>query len=161
MPPPSCRLLYEHSLAIHTTLLTDWSHCHLKAHHTNNLEGSLGDLTGAFSARLTTVVKLTTEIATLSKYRAQMPRSATMANSTLSRHQKTHSDDSQRPHKCSICAKGFLYPKDVARHEKTHDGSASPHSQLRCPVPGCTSTSFGRRDNLLRHLRNKHPYLLG
>lgn len=80
----------------------------------------------------------------------------------LRRHMKTHLDDSQRSHKCPVCSKGFLYPKDVARHEKTHDESLSSQTQLYCHIPGCTSSDgFSRRDNLLRHQRKKHGYTIG
>ncbi|KAH7121264.1 hypothetical protein B0J11DRAFT_439052 [Dendryphion nanum] len=77
----------------------------------------------------------------------------------LKRHQKTHLERSDRPHKCKYCNEGFLYPKDRARHENTHENS-SPQVQLYCRVPGCTNTDgFSRRDNLLRHQRKQHPYL--
>ncbi|KAF2443121.1 hypothetical protein P171DRAFT_363346 [Karstenula rhodostoma CBS 690.94] len=78
----------------------------------------------------------------------------------LKRHQKTHLIRSERPHKCSFCHEGFLYPKDRNRHERTHDESTASQSQLfRCPVPGCTNVGFSRRDNLLRHQRKQHPHM--
>ncbi|KAL5388613.1 hypothetical protein PMIN02_007620 [Paraphaeosphaeria minitans] len=78
----------------------------------------------------------------------------------LKRHQKTHLIRSERPHKCSYCNEGFLYPKDRNRHERIHDESTASQDQLfRCPVPGCTNVGFSRRDNLLRHQRKQHPYM--
>lgn len=74
------------------------------------------------------------------------------------RHEKTHLIRSERPHKCSYCSEGFLYPKDRNRHERTHDESTASQTQLfRCPVPGCNNPGFSRRDNLLRHQRKQHP----
>ncbi|OAG01949.1 uncharacterized protein CC84DRAFT_975729 [Paraphaeosphaeria sporulosa] len=78
----------------------------------------------------------------------------------LKRHQKTHLIRSERPHKCSYCKEGFLYPKDRNRHERTHDESTASQNQLfRCPVPGCPNVGFSRRDNLLRHQRKQHPHM--
>ncbi|KAF2788908.1 hypothetical protein K505DRAFT_366057 [Melanomma pulvis-pyrius CBS 109.77] len=79
----------------------------------------------------------------------------------LRRHQKTHMDRSERPHKCLVCKEGFLYPKDRNRHERTHDQSSSPQGMLYCPVAGCNNVDgFSRRDNLLRHKRTQHPHLI-
>ncbi|KAF2209621.1 hypothetical protein CERZMDRAFT_9436, partial [Cercospora zeae-maydis SCOH1-5] len=36
----------------------------------------------------------------------------------LTKHEKVHSTD--RPHVCVPCGKGFFYPKDLRRHERTH-----------------------------------------
>ncbi|KAF1976142.1 hypothetical protein BU23DRAFT_565845 [Bimuria novae-zelandiae CBS 107.79] len=78
----------------------------------------------------------------------------------LKRHQKTHLGRSERPHKCSFCPEGFLYPKDRNRHERTHDQSTSSQTPIFCcPVPGCTNPGFSRRDNLLRHQRKQHPHM--
>ncbi|KAF2469637.1 uncharacterized protein BDR25DRAFT_46673 [Lindgomyces ingoldianus] len=78
----------------------------------------------------------------------------------LKRHSKTHQPRSERPHKCSVCNEGFLYPKDRNRHERTHDQSSSPETTLYCPVEGCNNRDgFSRRDNLLRHQRKQHPRL--
>ncbi|KAF2198436.1 hypothetical protein GQ43DRAFT_422418 [Delitschia confertaspora ATCC 74209] len=74
----------------------------------------------------------------------------------LRRHQRTrHLERNERPHKCTTCGEGFLYPKDLDRHKRTHgDGQ----TLLHCDIPGCRSSKgFSRRDNLLRHLRQKHP----
>ncbi|KAF2180662.1 hypothetical protein K469DRAFT_277114 [Zopfia rhizophila CBS 207.26] len=76
----------------------------------------------------------------------------------LNRHQKTHQSRSERPHKCSICNEGFLYPKDRSRHERTHGQSPTPSVVLFCEVPGCNNVDgFSRKDNLLRHQRKQHP----
>ncbi|KAF2684451.1 hypothetical protein K458DRAFT_31981 [Lentithecium fluviatile CBS 122367] len=75
----------------------------------------------------------------------------------LKRHQKTHMDRSERPHKCSVCNDGFLYPKDRDRHQRTHEASSSAQAMLYCQVPGCPKVNgFSRRDNLLRHQRKQH-----
>ncbi|KAF1998718.1 hypothetical protein P154DRAFT_243169 [Amniculicola lignicola CBS 123094] len=77
----------------------------------------------------------------------------------LKRHQKTHQPRAERPHKCSICSEGFLYPKDRNRHQRTHEASA-PKNILYCEEPDCTNIDgFSRRDNLLRHRRKQHPHL--
>ncbi|KAF2113325.1 hypothetical protein BDV96DRAFT_121466 [Lophiotrema nucula] len=75
----------------------------------------------------------------------------------LNRHAKTHKTSSDRPHKCSYCNQGFLYPKDRARHEKTHDGSPASSTTVYCRIDGCNNDGFSRRDNLLRHHRKQHP----
>lgn len=72
----------------------------------------------------------------------------------LRRHKKTHLVRSERPHKCSICDEGFIYPKDRDRHQRTH----APQEVLFCPVQGCNNRDgFSRRDNLQRHMRRQHP----
>ncbi|PVI04511.1 hypothetical protein DM02DRAFT_518651 [Periconia macrospinosa] len=72
----------------------------------------------------------------------------------VKRHSKTHLDRSERPHKCAFCPEGFLYPKDLARHQSKH---TQAQGTLYCSFPGCTSEGFSRRDNLLRHQRKQHP----
>ena len=73
------------------------------------------------------------------------------------RHKKTHLVRSERPHKCSICDEGFIYPKDRNRHQRTH----APQEVLFCPVQGCNNRDgFSRRDNLQRHMRNQHPHVV-
>ncbi|OCK77149.1 hypothetical protein K432DRAFT_334459 [Lepidopterella palustris CBS 459.81] len=75
----------------------------------------------------------------------------------LRRHTKNHLERSARPHKCSFCNEGFLYPKDRDRHEKTHTRPYTSEETLVCPVEGCTNTGgFSRRDNLQRHMRRLH-----
>jgi hypothetical protein len=72
-----------------------------------------------------------------------------------SRHRKIHLDRSERPHKCSVCDEGFLYPKDLHRHQRKHTTSIQS-TALYCHYPSCTNLEgFSRRDNLLRHQR-KH-----
>ncbi|KAF1830233.1 hypothetical protein BDW02DRAFT_110661 [Decorospora gaudefroyi] len=80
----------------------------------------------------------------------------------LNRHQKTHLVPSERPHKCSDCAVSFLYPKDLHRHKRTHTDPSSPSVvTFRCQHPGCGKLDgFSRRDNLLRHQRRLHPYMV-
>lgn len=56
----------------------------------------------------------------------------------------------EKPHKCLLCGRAFLYPKDLRRHATTHSGC----KEFRCTE--CTK-SFTRKDNLHRHLRDDHP----
>ncbi|KAF1913425.1 hypothetical protein BDU57DRAFT_356113 [Ampelomyces quisqualis] len=77
----------------------------------------------------------------------------------LNRHKKTHLDSSQRPHRCNLCNEGFLYPKDLARHQRRHIEQPSVKNTFHCSHPGCDNLEgFSRRDNLLRHQRKRHPF---
>lgn len=73
-----------------------------------------------------------------------------------SRHEKTHQDKAERPHKCRSCPEAFWYPKDLRRHEQLHSGQEAAHL---CPVDDCPSAVKGyrRADNLRRHMKDKHP----
>jgi hypothetical protein len=74
----------------------------------------------------------------------------------LRRHLKTHLDGSEQPHKCSVCEKGFLYPKDRDQHQRTH---SSTQLNFFCQEPGCNNShGFLQRDDLRRHQRMKHPH---
>ncbi|KAF1948253.1 hypothetical protein CC80DRAFT_328033 [Byssothecium circinans] len=75
----------------------------------------------------------------------------------VKRHQKTHLSRTERPHKCAICDEGFLYPKDLARHQNKHTAA---QGTLFCHVPGCGSEGFSRKDNLLRHIRKQHSTVI-
>lgn len=73
----------------------------------------------------------------------------------LKRHMKLHLGSSERPHKCNVCQEGFIYPKDLSRHQRKHSPS---RPQLYCHIEGCSrADGFSRRDNLLRHIRKQHP----
>ncbi|KAF3042567.1 hypothetical protein E8E11_008098 [Didymella keratinophila] len=77
-------------------------------------------------------------------------------NCELNRHLKVHLGRNERPHRCT-CGEGFLYPKDLARHQRKHVKQAAAKVIFYCHVPGCTNTEgFSRRDNLLRHHRRQH-----
>ncbi|KAF1923071.1 uncharacterized protein M421DRAFT_426172 [Didymella exigua CBS 183.55] len=77
-------------------------------------------------------------------------------NCELNRHLKVHLGRSERPHRCT-CGEGFLYPKDLIRHQRKHVEQAAAKVTYYCHVPGCTNTEgFSRRDNLLRHHRRQH-----
>ncbi|KAF1843279.1 uncharacterized protein K460DRAFT_142421 [Cucurbitaria berberidis CBS 394.84] len=82
-------------------------------------------------------------------------------NCELNRHQKTHLDRSERPHKCFTCNEGFLYPKDLHRHERKHIQQPSDQVTFFCHYPGCGNLEgFSRRDNLLRHQRKQHAAIV-
>ncbi|KZM20610.1 uncharacterized protein EKO05_0010890 [Ascochyta rabiei] len=78
-------------------------------------------------------------------------------NCELNRHLKIHLGRNERPHRCKFCAEGFLYPKDLTRHQRKHVEQASAKVTFHCQVYGCSNTEgFSRRDNLLRHHRRQH-----
>lgn len=78
-------------------------------------------------------------------------------NCELNRHLKIHLGRNERPHRCPACGEGFLYPKDLSRHQRKHVEQASAKITFYCEVHGCTNTEgFSRRDNLLRHHRRQH-----
>lgn len=72
----------------------------------------------------------------------------------MSHHLRYHVPAHRRPHHCPLCHRRFLYPREVRRHMPTH-GIGTRHC---CPIPRCpyATRGFGRRDHLLRHLRNRH-----
>ena len=67
----------------------------------------------------------------------------------LSRHMKSHSED--RPHKCSVCERGFKTLASLNNHVNTHTGT-KPH---RCKYCEATFTTSGE---LVRHVRYKHTH---
>jgi len=80
----------------------------------------------------------------------------------LLRHQRTHTDMSERPHKCGQCDKSFLYPKDLKRHEATHLGDQDEEKpSFHCTVTSCEygpgGSGFSRKDGMLRHMKRFHP----
>jgi hypothetical protein len=78
-----------------------------------------------------------------------------------SRHQKTHLDRSERPHRCPTCSDSFLYPKDLHRHQRKHSDPSSASHTYRCDHPRCSNLDgFSRKDNLLRHQRKQHPAMV-
>jgi hypothetical protein len=67
-------------------------------------------------------------------------------------HQRNHLPDESRKHVCKTCAKRFLHPKDLRRHEKVHE-----EPQYFCTIAGCTyNKGFKRDDHLRRHMEKKH-----
>jgi uncharacterized Zn-finger protein len=69
----------------------------------------------------------------------------------LNKHLKDHVKD----HWCSYegCREAFARGSDLMRHERTK------HSEERafpCPVDGCTTDGFPRKDKLDRHIRERH-----
>ncbi|KAH6611885.1 hypothetical protein C7974DRAFT_86369 [Boeremia exigua] len=78
-------------------------------------------------------------------------------NCELNRHLKIHLGRNERPHRCTVCSEGFLYPKDLIRHQRKHVKQASAKVTYYCYVDGCSNIEgFSRRDNLLRHQRRQH-----
>ncbi|KAH8637862.1 hypothetical protein IG631_05632 [Alternaria alternata] len=83
----------------------------------------------------------------------------------LLRHQRTHTDKSERPHKCAQCEQSFLYPKDLRRHQATHlDNEDDDKPSFHCEVASCEygpgRQGFSRRDGMIRHMRRSHPELI-
>jgi hypothetical protein len=82
----------------------------------------------------------------------------------LLRHRRTHTDESERPHKCAQCDRSFLYPKDLKRHQATHldnedDGKPTFHCEITSCEYGPGKQGFSRKDGMLRHMRRFHPEL--
>jgi hypothetical protein len=82
----------------------------------------------------------------------------------LLRHQRTHTDKSERPHKCEQCGQSFLYPKDLKRHQATHlDTETDEKPSFHCQVASCEHgpgrQGFSRKDGMIRHMRRFHPEL--
>jgi hypothetical protein len=83
----------------------------------------------------------------------------------LLRHQRTHTDESERPHKCAQCEKSFLYPKDLKRHQATHlDSKDDDKPSFHCEVASCEygpgKQGFSRKDGMIRHMRRFHPEVI-
>ncbi|CAN9120924.1 unnamed protein product [Alternaria alternata] len=83
----------------------------------------------------------------------------------LLRHQRTHTDESERPHKCAQCEKSFLYPKDLKRHQATHlDNKDDDKPSFHCEVASCEygpgKQGFSRKDGMIRHMRRFHPEVI-
>jgi uncharacterized Zn-finger protein len=64
----------------------------------------------------------------------------------LNKHLNLH----LRPHKCEECGEGFAEKRDLSRHAVKHKVRDVTHN-----CPHCDST-FGRVDNLNKHLRKYH-----
>nr|CAD7394605.1 unnamed protein product [Timema cristinae] len=67
----------------------------------------------------------------------------------LSRHMKSHSEE--RPHKCSVCERGFKTLASLQNHVNTHTGT-KPH---RCKFCDSAFTTSGE---LVRHVRYRHTH---
>uniref|UniRef100_A0A2A4JJL3 C2H2-type domain-containing protein n=1 Tax=Heliothis virescens TaxID=7102 RepID=A0A2A4JJL3_HELVI len=67
----------------------------------------------------------------------------------LLRHMKSHSEE--RPHKCSVCERGFKTIASLQNHVNMHNG-VKPHVCKYCNSPFTTS------GELVRHVRYKHTH---
>ncbi|XP_046976756.1 transcriptional repressor CTCF-like isoform X1 [Vanessa cardui] len=67
----------------------------------------------------------------------------------LLRHMKSHSEE--RPHKCSICERGFKTIASLQNHVNMHNG-VKPHVCKYCKSPFTTS------GELVRHVRYRHTH---
>jgi hypothetical protein len=72
----------------------------------------------------------------------------TATNSLARFHQRNK--HGERHHKCNQCAMGFLYPKDLKRHQTTH-------KKEKCFSCKLCARAYTREDNLKRHMDNNHP----
>jgi C2H2 type zinc finger protein len=68
--------------------------------------------------------------------------------SDLKHHQRKYGL-SDKNHKCPVCGRAFMYPKDRNRHQQTHS-KAKPFVCQFC------SKQYTRKDNLQRHIRDDH-----
>ncbi|KAJ8954592.1 hypothetical protein NQ318_003123 [Aromia moschata] len=84
----------------------------------------------------------------------------------LSRHMKSHSEE--RPHKCSVCERGFKTLASLQNHVNTHTGT-KPHACKYCDAAFTTSvgdkpifqcelcpTTCGRKTDLRIHVQKLH-----
>lgn len=70
--------------------------------------------------------------------------------SNLAKHMK-YKHGGEKKYKCSLCRAAFLIKADLTRHTTRH----STIKAIKCQVVGCRST-FKRRDNMMRHVRQVH-----
>ncbi|PMD43883.1 hypothetical protein L207DRAFT_266970 [Hyaloscypha variabilis F] len=75
---------------------------------------------------------------------------------------RRHLDSHTKPYLCSMCQHQAATARDLSRHKLCH-GFTSGSSVYYCPSPSCPyrqgghKLPFGRRDNALRHINNRHP----
>lgn len=83
-----------------------------------------------------------------------------LTNSIPRRHQKTHT----KPIACQDpgCNERFAENRDMKRHVSVHHRALVPRQTNFCTESGCkySREGFGRRDNLLRHLRKVRGLLV-
>ena len=73
----------------------------------------------------------------------------------LRRHTQIHT----RPFHCTKCPSHFAEKRDLNRHMPVHQSkSAAAKDRFECNVHDCDKT-FGRKDNLLKHLKKIHRAL--
>jgi hypothetical protein len=57
---------------------------------------------------------------------------------------------------CISCGYRFGTKKDLNRHRITHEKLDKDGCIYKCLVPGCKFGGAGRKDNLWKHMKNKH-----
>jgi hypothetical protein len=57
---------------------------------------------------------------------------------------------------CISCGYRFGTKKDLNRHRITHEKLDKDSCIYKCLVPGCKFGGAGRKDNLWKHMKNKH-----
>lgn len=65
--------------------------------------------------------------------------------SELSKHQRYHQPESERPYQCDTCGKRFLYPKDVRKHQSVHAGQDRQSTNIFAPA--ARDADFGNGDD--------------
>lgn len=63
---------------------------------------------------------------------------------------RTVKNETDKKFTCNYCERRFFTAKDVRRHQVVHTG----RRDFLCP---CCPQKFGRKDHLVRHVKNAHP----
>ncbi|XP_072930939.1 uncharacterized protein [Epargyreus clarus] len=84
-----------------------------------------------------------------SKFSCNLCTYASHRRYLLLRHMKSHSDE--RPHRCSVCDRGFKTIASLQNHMNMHNG-VKPYCCKYCNIPFTTS------GELVRHVRYKHTH---
>lgn len=75
----------------------------------------------------------------------------TTRKSNLVQHRLTHSKE--KPHQCEVCGRSFSLAKNMRRHARQHDLTATVYT---CAVANCSFKSL-RSDKYLEHVKKYHP----
>lgn len=74
----------------------------------------------------------------------------TTRKANLVQHQLTHSKE--KPHQCEVCGRSFSLAKNMRRHARQHDLTASTYV---CTEPDCSFSSL-RSDKFYEHVKKYH-----